>query len=1115
MLSTFTNSFRRIGLYLSILALSLASSLTSKAQTTLVQGDLSILGFRTGSATPDLRGFSFVTWVELQPNTVIKFTDNGFNSVSPQLSTTATNYRQQEQTCVWTSPSAANVPAGTVVFINGNIPSIGTAVVYVTSGTTTTSMSILGSGDNLFAFQSNGGLPASSAASTFDGTLLYAVGWWGSTSTSSTWLTSGSATPSGTNIPTDLPGGYTQFFTTNTSSAQYTGARTGQTTLAAYKAMVNNISNWTTYPSISGVVALDYTAFIAGAAAVINTQPDNSTICAGANTTFGVTASNATSYQWQANTGSGYTNITNGGVYSNATTATLNITGATAGMSGYMFRCVATGSAGPAATTNGVTLTVNVTPSISGQPSNRSICTGTNTTFSVTASNATGYQWQVNTGIGFSNISNGGVYSGSTTATLTITGATAGMNGYTYRGIATGICAPGAVSNTVTLMVNSAPVITQSPFPSAICEDEPTLFYVAASSATSYQWQVNSGSGYTNITNGAGPTGGIYSGATSAVMIINNTSTAMSGYIYRCVATGACSPSATSTGAALTVSANVTYYEDFDNDGYGNGAVTTLSCSGAPGGFVSNFDDCEDYDPTVYPGAPELCSDGIDNNCDGNVDEVVGGVWLGTVSTDWSNTGNWSCGVLPTATTNVFINAGGNQPIVNVNNAICNNLTIGAAAALTITATNALEIKGAVTNNGTFTRSGKAEFSGTAQTIAAGTYADLEISGTGTKTLAGPVTVNGVLTLTNSFVQLDASNISIGASGTINGGNATSFIITNSTGALKQSSIGAGARTGAILFPVGVSASSYTPVSLNNSPGISDEFSVRVIPGVNSSFDLNDVPNGVAQANFNIDRTWLVTETVAGGSNVTLSFQWNLAEEQPGFVRNSCFASHYTGGMWQRGPISQTASGTDPYTLSLANISSFSPFGVGSPGSTLPVNLVSFSGKPVPAGVLLEWKTDNEISASHFEIERSTDGSNYVLAGNVVAANTPGKHDYTFTDPVFLNKTTYYRLKQVDIDGRFVYSPVVVLSAGQKREGISVFPNPVTSQANLTITLSQSASTSFSLMDNQGQLVRKWQQSLQFGTTVMTISMEGLASGLYHLEVKTPSTQQRIKLIKQ
>ncbi|MBK9639422.1 MAG: putative metal-binding motif-containing protein [Bacteroidetes bacterium] len=82
--------------------------------------------------------------------------------------------------------------------------------------------------------------------------------------------------------------------------------------------------------------------------------------------------------------------------------------------------------------------------------------------------------------------------------------------------------------------------------------------------------------------------------------------------------TGGCSATATYTvdpGAA-----NVTYYADVDGDTYGNINVTSVSCTGAPVGFVSDATDCNDGNAAVNPGTAEVCN-GIDDNCDGNTDE--------------------------------------------------------------------------------------------------------------------------------------------------------------------------------------------------------------------------------------------------------------------------------------------------------------------------------------------------------------------------------------------------------------------------------------------------------------------------------------------------------------
>ena len=98
----------------------------------------------------------------------------------------------------------------------------------------------------------------------------------------------------------------------------------------------------------------------------INTQPLPSTICANSNTSFTVAATGGNGqYQWQVNTGGGFVNVTDGGVYSGATTATLSITAATAAMNTYQYQCIVKEAVGTCPTTStAVALTVNIIPTL-------------------------------------------------------------------------------------------------------------------------------------------------------------------------------------------------------------------------------------------------------------------------------------------------------------------------------------------------------------------------------------------------------------------------------------------------------------------------------------------------------------------------------------------------------------------------------------------------------------------------------------------------------------------------------------------------------------------------------------------------------------------------------
>ena len=98
--------------------------------------------------------------------------------------------------------------------------------------------------------------------------------------------------------------------------------------------------------------------------------------------------------------------------------------------------------------------------SVSTHPSSTSVCSNTNTSFSIVASNATGYQWEVSQGAGFANVSNTALYSGATTATLTLTNVTNAMSGYSYRCVAIG--AENATSNSAILTVKATTTVTDT-----------------------------------------------------------------------------------------------------------------------------------------------------------------------------------------------------------------------------------------------------------------------------------------------------------------------------------------------------------------------------------------------------------------------------------------------------------------------------------------------------------------------------------------------------------------------------------------------------------------------------------------------------------------------------
>ncbi|HRX92871.1 MAG TPA: T9SS type A sorting domain-containing protein, partial [Chitinophagaceae bacterium] len=278
----------------------------------------------------------------------------------------------------------------------------------------------------------------------------------------------------------------------------------------------------------------------------ITADPAGLSLCSGSGAMFSVTATGSgLTYQWQISTdgGSNYSNIPG------ETASTYSIAATTTGENGNMYRCVVTGSCPPSVTSAAALLSVSSDITITGNPTNKTICEGTNTSFAAAAS-GTGlsYQWQVSTNGGgsWTDVSNGGVYSGATTNTLSLTGVTPSMNTYQYRCVVSNPpCNPGTTT-AASLTVNTFPQITAQPQSATICESQGNTFSVVATTgigSLTYQWQVstNGGSSWINLT-----------GATSSSYSVSLATAGASGYQYRVIVTAGCG-SVTSNAATLTV----------------------------------------------------------------------------------------------------------------------------------------------------------------------------------------------------------------------------------------------------------------------------------------------------------------------------------------------------------------------------------------------------------------------------------------------------------------------------------------------------------------------------------------------------------------------------------
>lgn len=183
-------------------------------------------------------------------------------------------------------------------------------------------------------------------------------------------------------------------------------------------------------------------------------------------------------------------------------------------------------------------------------------------------------------------------------------------------------------------------------------------------------------------------------------------------------------------------------------------------------------------------------------------------------------------------------------------------------------------------------------------------------------------------------------------------------------------------------------------------------------------------------------------------------------------------------------------------------ISSFSQFGIGQFGSPLPVTLLNFDARRLTkVKVEVKWQTLTEINNSGFDVERRLDGE--LVFGKIGFApskapdgNSSSTLDYNFTDANGFSGISYYRLKQVDKDGRFTYTHIkAVKGMGETQVSVLLYPNPNYGQFTIRLDGVKKAFDAI-ITDEAGKLLRQ----LKLVNT-NNVSISGLSAGTYIIHI--------------
>lgn len=174
----------------------------------------------------------------------------------------------------------------------------------------------------------------------------------------------------------------------------------------------------------------------------------------------------------------------------------------------------------------------------------------------------------------------------------------------------------------------------------------------------------------------------------------------------------------------------------------------------------------------------------------------------------------------------------------------------------------------------------------------------------------------------------------------------------------------------------------------------------------------------------------------------------------------------------------------------------------------LPVELTGFSGEERDCQTQLTWSTATESNSSHFVIERSETGDNFVAIGRIDAAgNSAIPVSYNFSDTN--TGLAYYRLKQADIDGTYSYSDIIRVTSTclddvTNGDIFDVYPNPVHNgqQVNIKLYSKVHEVAKIKVMDINGRVVLSESHAITQGFNTLGFSASDLVAGTYFVRLE-------------
>jgi len=379
--------------------------------------------------------------------------------------------------------------------------------------------------------------------------------------------------------------------------------------------------------------------------------------------------------------------------------------------------------------------------------------------------------------------------------------------------------------------------------------------------------------------------------------------------------------------------------------------------------------------------------------------------------------------------------------------------------------------------------------------------------------LEGPMSVNNEFQLGTGIVKTDSTNILIiEEGGSITGGSPTSYI----DGPVEKR----GESDENTFFPLGNNGI-YGPIEITPNTNPNAIYRAQFlgdpppIGGVLSP-PLTSLSNYVWEVNRNedsdpvdVELNWFDGQAAGIGDIDSLSVAYFSPATN---TWDNMGLSSVTGesGIGQAGSIISSIAGDPPPIGGI-----FVTVGTVSTNSVLPVELISFRANIRANSVLLKWETASAYNFSHFEIEHSLDGINFIQIGDVKSTGRPNLgqyYEYKHINPK--SGQNYYRLREVDSDHSFTYSHIEAVSYAFQG-AIVAAPNPAQNQVRIMGLDPETGNGLVEAYDHAGRAIYRSPLNFEGGTVALELEQLNINSpGTYFLRVTDQQGVHNLTIMK-